>query len=109
MVNKTTPISFELRPVRMINLVGCNSGSVNAQEVQALIEFDNDQAFHILEQAKRNGRYVPLVGDVRQIKTLVMTRSGDLFPSTVRLTTLSRRLEKATLPFDPSMRLVSKV
>lgn len=95
----SSTVDLIVKPVVMVNLIGCDMGAINANEVQALMDYACPEAGLLLAQAREAGRYIPFVGQDAGIKTLVITNSGLVYSSKFRLSTLAKRIQEATM-FD---------
>ena len=89
-------VDYVVRPNRMVTVVGGEFGSVNAHDVQALLDYSAPETKAIAYEYRQQGRYVPLVSDEKKIKSIVIMNGGMAYPSTFRLQTLAARIEEAT-------------
>ena len=80
----------------MITIVGRDLGTVSALDIEAILDFNAEENKLIMYNARERNQYFPLITDETKIKSLIIMKSGMIYPSTFRLVTISNRIKEVT-------------
>lgn len=96
MRNKPSCIKLIEHPNTQITFIGGAKATISAETVECLIDFKTEEAQQLMHEALLENRFVKLLTDVKRIKTLIITKTNRVYPSTFGIIAISDRISKAT-------------
>lgn len=96
MSNKMVKVDIITNPNSMVTVVGRDMGAISAQSVQAVLDYALSETKTYVQEARVQGKFIPLIAEESKIKSVLIMNNGVVYPSSFRVVTLMERIRATT-------------